>query len=869
MYVMAFFILFIVQDYISLQNFYIIFFMHTAVFLYRAYFLREYRKSRDSLDSKEAIDYWVFIFKTGPLIAALAWGSLLFFLGNVPLAYNLFVLMIIVGLASISMSTLGAIFSVYLSFMIPMLSLVMVWILFHLQDDKIFIIMVIPFLVMVIYLIASVRRFAMNFTKSFLEESRANLLNERMKLALDGSSTAILDWDMKSNELFISESWKMLLGYSSEELPNKVSVWREQLHPDDKKRLFVSLRKSFKEKREIFESAHRLRCKDGSYIWVFGRTRIFYNKDGSPYRLIGTHTDITKRKLAEADVAEKKKLLEESQKLAHIGSWKFNLVKEKLECSDEIYRIFEIDCEKPASYDLLMQRIHPDDREAVDSLYRDSLKNKKSYEMIYRLLFDDGRIKYVKEECETSFDEEGNPLVFIGTIQDITKQKLLENMLQEQKVSLSHLAHHDTLTELPNRVLLHDRLNRAIHKAKRDEKKFAVLFLDLDNFKAINDSLGHDIGDEVLKEVAQRFGAIIRKDDTLARLGGDEFTVIMENLSDEQDASILAQKLLSSLSEPIVKKENMLYLSCSIGISLYPVDGTSIQNLLKYADAAMYRAKEEGKSNFQFYSSEMTALAFERVVMEASIRSGLKNNEFEVYYQPQVNAKREHLVGMEALVRWKHPNMGMVFPSKFIPLAESSGLIIQLDRYIMKAAMQQISQWYRDGLKPGILALNLSIRQLKQKDFLEFLEMTFHETGCKAEWVELEVTESQLMQNTQEAIAILTQLSKLGVMIAIDDFGTGYSSLSYLKKLPIDKLKIDQSFIRELPENEEDAAIIKAVIALAQALKLNIIAEGVEKEEQKDFIVQNGCENIQGFYYSQAVDKEEMQRILQEGLTKR
>ena len=360
---------------------------------------------------------------------------------------------------------------------------------------------------------------------------------------------------------------------------------------------------------------------------------------------------------------------------------------------------------------------------------------------------------------------------------------------------------------------------------------------------------------------------MMRQEDTLARLGGDEFTVIMENLKEGQDASILAQKLLTSLSKPVVVNENFLYLSCSIGISLYPSDGDSVQDLLKYADAAMYKAKEEGRSNFQFYSAEMTALAFERVVMEASIRSGLESEEFEVYYQPQVNARAQKIVGMEALVRWQHSKMGLVFPSKFIPLAESTGLIIKLDRYIMKTAMQQVSRWYADGLSPGVLALNLSIKQLQQKDFIPFVENLLQETGCKAEWIEFEVTESQIMKNIQEAIAVLTQLSQLGVMIAVDDFGTGYSSLSYLKKLPIDKLKIDQSFVNGLPNDEEDAAITKAVIALAQSLKLSIIAEGVETKEQKEFILTSGCEYIQGYYYSEPLPKEMMQRVLEEGLT--
>ena len=841
--------------------------MHTFVLIFRAYFLQRYKQERNALTDTKRIEKWVQIFQIGSFFSAIAWGVILFFLKDLPLEYNLLIIAMIIGLAAIGMSTLGAIFSIYLSFMMPMLTLVMFWVLMHAKENELYALIAAPFAIMIIYLFVSARHFSMNYSNRFVQENRANMLKERMELALDGSNTAILDWDVRTNDLFISESWKMLLGFHDEELPNRVSIWRDRVHEDDRKTLFAALKRDFKEHKEIFESTHRLQRKDGSYIWVFGRARIFYDEKGRPVRIIGTHTDITKRKLAEAEVAEKKVLLEESQRLAHIGSWKFDLVANELSWSDEIYRIFEIDSDIEPSYELFLERIHPQDREAVNAAYKNSLETRTPYEIKHRVLLEDGRIKYVKEECETRFDADGKPLVSIGSVQDITKQQLLENMLQEQKEILSHLAHHDTLTELPNRTLLNDRLFQAIQKAKRDDAKFAVLFLDLDHFKEINDSLGHDVGDEVLKEVSKRFKSMMREEDTLARLGGDEFTVIMENLKEGQDASILAQKLLTSLSEPVVVNENFLYLSCSIGISLYPSDGSSVQDLLKYADAAMYKAKEEGRSNFQFYSAEMTALAFERVVMEANLRSGLESEEFEIYYQPQVNARIQKISGMEALVRWKHPKMGLVFPSKFIPLAEATGLIIQLDRYIMKTAMSQVSRWYAEGLSPGVLALNLSIKQLQQKDFISFVKGLLQETGCRAEWVEFEVTEGQIMKNVQEAIGTLTQLSKLGVMIAIDDFGTGYSSLSYLKKLPIDKLKIDQSFVRGLPKDEEDAAITRAVIVLAHSLKLDIIAEGVETKEQKEFILENGCENIQGYYYSKPVPKEAMQILLENGLS--
>ena len=453
-------------------------------------------------------------------------------------------------------------------------------------------------------------------------------------------------------------------------------------------------------------------------------------------------------------------------------------------------------------------------------------------------------------------------LIIGGNILIRKREKNINNLTLELEVQ----ANHDALTGLPNRQLFTDRLNQAITKAQRNNTKMALFFIDLDHFKEINDSLGHDIGDKVLKVVTKKLLSILRKEDSLARLGGDEFTVIVNDLKNGEDASILAEKILKVLAEPIVIYDNELYVSSSIGISLYPDDGGLVQNLLKFADAAMYRAKSEGRNNFQFYSAEMTELAFERVVMETSLRAALKNEEFIVHFQPQVDGNTGKLVGMEALVRWNHATMGIISPAKFIPLAESTGLIVELDRFVMRKAMTQIALWYEKGLNPGVLAMNLAVKQLKQKDFISMFKNLMDETGCEPEWLELEVTESQLMSNPEEAIRVLGEISDLGVGLAIDDFGTGYSSLAYLKKLPIDKLKIDQSFVKDIPEDEDDCAITKAVISLSQSLNLRVIAEGVETQEQKQFLVSNKCNNIQGYLYSKPVNAQELEVILKNGL---
>ena len=442
---------------------------------------------------------------------------------------------------------------------------------------------------------------------------------------------------------------------------------------------------------------------------------------------------------------------------------------------------------------------------------------------------------------------------------DISERKKAQEELLEQKDILDHQAHHDGLTGLPNRVLFNDRLEHGIEQAERHKMKLALFFIDLDDFKQINDSLGHQVGDKVLIAVAERLKAKIRKEDTLSRLGGDEFTIIMEDLDYVEDASILAEKIQKVIDQPIHIDGHTLYISCSIGISLYPQDDMDMNNLIKYADAAMYKAKEEGRNNFQFYASEMTEFALERMIMKTSLRQAIDNEEFLIYYQPQIDATSGKLTGMEALIRWQHPVMGLILPAKFIPLAEENGLIVEIDRWVMITAMTQISKWYHDGLDPGVLALNLSMRQLRTDDFVEVIQESMQITAFKPEWLEFEVTEGEMMKKADETIIKLEEISSMGIEIAIDDFGTGYSSLAYLKRLPVHKLKIDQSFINGIPEDKDDMAIAKAIIALADSLGLELIAEGVENNAQKEFLLRSGCEHIQGFYYSVPMPAEEIE----------
>ena len=460
-----------------------------------------------------------------------------------------------------------------------------------------------------------------------------------------------------------------------------------------------------------------------------------------------------------------------------------------------------------------------------------------------------------------SFQEQEFTLTLANNIAlslEIKKRYEVQEKLRIQKEELDYQAHHDQLTGLPNRTLFIDRLKQLIKKNHRRATKVALLFIDLDRFKEINDSLGHDAGDQVLKILSKRLIAQIRDCDTLTRLGGDEFTIILDDIHDSDVVVNIIQKLLACTKEAIFINGQNLYVTLSIGISLFPDDGDTVEALLKNADAAMYKAKESGRNTYEFYTMEMTIKTVERVVMEANLRQAIHRNELYLNYQPQYDANNDRLIGMEALIRWKNRDLGLIPPDKFIPFAEETGLIVEIDRWVMDTSMKQFAQWYQEGLNPGTLSLNLAMKQLQNNDCVSFVKSLLTKYHFCENWLEFEITEGCIMKDPDAAIKTLDQIKALGISLAIDDFGTGYSSLSYLKRLPIDTLKIDRAFIMELPDNEEDEAITKAIIALAKSLNLNLIAEGVETVEQKNFLIEHGCDWIQGYYYARPLSNSDM-----------
>jgi diguanylate cyclase (GGDEF)-like protein/PAS domain S-box-containing protein len=466
-------------------------------------------------------------------------------------------------------------------------------------------------------------------------------------------------------------------------------------------------------------------------------------------------------------------------------------------------------------------------------------------------------------------DKQGTILYSRSTWVDISEKKHYEAQLNAQNRELMHTksrlqyqSEHDILTQLPNRLLFLDRLNQGIKHAKRYEKQLAILFMDLDHFKEINDSLGHDVGDELLVTVAKRLQDTIRKSDTIARLGGDEFGLIVDDLESSDYVIQITQKILQLMAQPVVTHGKELYTSFSIGISIYPDDGEDAESLLKNADAAMYRVKDEGRNNYQFYTADMTARAFERMMLESQLRKAIQNGELELYYQAQIDVKKNKIIGMEALVRWQHPQLGLVLPSKFIPLAEETGLIVQIDDWVMQEAIEQWMVWLSQDIDAGRLSLNLSRLRLNSPQFIANIKHLLDSYTIDPKRIILEVTESQIMKNPHEAIKTLNELHALGIDLAIDDFGTGYSSLAYLKQLPINKLKIDQSFIHDIPNDMDDMEITRTIIAMSKGLNLEIIAEGVETSKQVEFLIENGCSEVQGFLYHKPAPKEEVEHFI-------
>jgi diguanylate cyclase (GGDEF)-like protein/PAS domain S-box-containing protein len=502
------------------------------------------------------------------------------------------------------------------------------------------------------------------------------------------------------------------------------------------------------------------------------------------------------------------------------------------------------------------QLSHPDDANVTDDM-RDALRAGKidSFNIEKRYLRKDGSAVWVSLTIAANRDRTGRRMSEVSIVEDISARKSAEERVR-------YLATHDGLTGLPNRAMFSEFLQQALASAKRRADQVAVLFIDLDRFKTINDSLGHEAGDMMLREIALRLRKILRASDIVARLGGDEFVVLLHDVTAESEAATVARSLLLEIMKAIVILGQECRVTASIGICLHPADGQDDSSIMKNADMAMYQAKELGKNNYQFFSPAIRAEHAGRMTLETNLRRALELNELSLHYQAVVNCKTGVITGVEALLRWHNPVLGDVSPTQFIPVAEETGLIVPIGRWVLRQACAQNVIWQSQGLPPVRVCVNLSMRQLDDPNLIPELKSALNDSGLLPDLLELEMTESMIMHNPDHAVAVLSAVKALGVRLAIDDFGTGYSSLAHLKRLPIDTLKVDRSFIREIPCDAEDRAITEAIIAMGKTLSLRIVAEGVETPEQQNFLCEQSCDEMQGFYFSKAVKPEDFAELL-------
>ncbi|MBD9483425.1 EAL domain-containing protein [Pseudomonas sp. PDM14] len=668
---------------------------------------------------------------------------------------------------------------------------------------------------------------------------------ERLTLAMDSAQEGLWDWEVGAPKVFYSRRYCEILGYQRDEFGDTPDAWKDRLHPDDRGLAEQRLRTLLDERSPHYAGVFRLRHRDGSYRWIHARGQLLFDATGRPQRFIGTAVDITQRRADEESLRQAAAVFDSTQE----GVVVTDAAQHIVHVNPAFSRITGFTLDEVLGQNPSLFKSGRHDQAFYQTLWH-SLEQRGSWSGEIWNRRKDGDIFPMWQCIRAIHDENGNLSHYVAVFSDISA-------IKHSQHELDYLAHHDPLTALPNRLLFSERIEQAAQRAKREKIRGALLLIDLDHFKIINESLGHNIGDQLLKLIGERLLIEVEHKATLARLGGDEFGVLSDNCAHAEQASTLAQRLLDSLAKPFEINGETLFISASIGISLFPDDGTSVEQLLRNADSALFRAKSSGRQTFSFYSQDMTAVAQQRVKLEAELRQALLQDQLRVYYQPIHSLDDRRMLGVEALVRWQHPQRGLVPPIEFIPIAEDSGLIAAIDAWVLQQACQQMCRWLEQGVTLEFVAVNVSSRLFSRGELDQQVAQVLAKTGLDPARLELEVTESAVMDDPDRAMELLLHLRALGVRLAIDDFGTGYSSLARLKRLPVDKLKLDQSFVHGLPQDNDDAAIARAVITLGKSLGLRVLAEGIETEAQASYLLELGCGLGQGYWFGrpQPVDE--------------
>ena len=739
---------------------------------------------------------------------------------------------------------------------------------------------------------------ARDIRERIAQEEALRESNERFDMAVRATNDVIWDWNLVTDEIWWNENYTKVFGFSRETADHSIQSWYQGIHPDDQGRVIAGVHRVIGSGGENWSDEYRFHHEDGSWVHVLDRGQVIRDESGRAVRMIGAMADITSRKQAEERIhnqAMRQRLIAEFGQQAFASTDVEDVLKRAVELVSVALKadyctVLELDRE---GKQLLLKAAAgwPEElklRPAVPIRPGGRLEFVLSHRepLIIDDLPKDGRfpespllklgvrsgiqvpifgtagtygILSSHSRAETHFGPDDAS--FLQSVANILAVAIERKNAQQR---LERLAQFDSLTGLPNRQLFHDRLLKTMAHARRGGSPMAVLFIDLDRFKLVNDTQGHSAGDRLLQDAAVRLLQCVRAGDTVGRFGGDEFGAIVTDLAKPGDAGVVAQKVLDAIAQPFKLEAHDTYVSASIGITLFPADGDNPEALVMNADTAMYRAKEQGRNTYQYFTREMNERALARVHMEAALRRAIERKEFLLHYQPKVDLSSRMICGFEALLRWRHPEKGLVLPGEFVSILEDAGLIVQVGEWVLQEVCSQIRSWQREGLPVKPITVNLSARQFQQKDFEATVRHVLREAQVDPALVEFELTESLLMSDPEGAARTLRGLKDSGVKISVDDFGTGYSSLAYLKRFPIDALKIDYSFVRDITTDPEDAMITLAIIGLAHNLKLKVVAEGVETQEQLELLAFNGCDEIQGYRFSVPTTPEECARMLRE-----